>query len=491
MAKELTLYHSKNSGESKTLMDWSKSSGISASTLFCRLKRGMDIDQAIEATTKPVETTYESVTDPVSGETHTLREWARIRNIPYFTLYSRIAKYKWPVEKVLYGEKFKTVSKNRRSKDSYTHIDLTGRTFGHLKVLRRADTDYVCNCNGGKKYEWKWLCECDCTEHNRVEVIQHNLLNGHCTSCGCANTNNLIDLTGQTFGHLKVLKRAPDKIISGEKVVHWYCQCDCEDHNIAIVSGHNLRTGHTISCGCRIGGVTHGKSDTRLYNIYSNMMHRCYSENTVAYKDYGGRGIFICDEWYGYGDGFLNFYNWALENGYSDSLTIDRADNNGPYAPWNCRWVTMETQGNNKRNNVYITYNGETYTASQWGRILNVGPSTLIARRNFGWTDDEIIGIPINYATMVVSNSSGVAYTIDYWSKISGIDSKVLYNRIFREYWPVDTALTYGAMNQNIYNYMGPNAYYMTMRDAIFYIDILGNRYTQKEWEAHQAVYFD
>lgn len=131
----------------------------------------MNIDEAIEATTNAKDLAYEHVTDPISGETHSLREWAKIKNIPYYTLYSRIAKYKWPIEQVLHGEKYKTVSTNRRSKDSYKHIDLTGRTFGHLKVLRRADNDYECICNGKKKYEWKWLCECDCDEHNKVEVI--------------------------------------------------------------------------------------------------------------------------------------------------------------------------------------------------------------------------------------------------------------------------------------------------------------------------------
>ena len=258
MSKEIKTYTSEKTGESKTLTEWSKSTGISASTLFCRLKRGMTIDEAIA----PNPTVYENVTDPVTGKTHSLKEWSEITGIPYYTLYTRIHDLKWPIEKVLYGERYETVTRKPRPKSSYKHIDLTGRRFGSLTVLRRADADYVCTCNGKEKSTWKWVCECDCG--NTREVIQNDLLNGHCTSCGCLNTNSLIDMTGKTFAHLTVVSRAPYRIKSKEKDVRWYCKCDCGNPNLAIVSGHSLRTGHTTSCGCRLGAPTHGKSNHRL-----------------------------------------------------------------------------------------------------------------------------------------------------------------------------------------------------------------------------------
>lgn len=506
MTKQIITYYSDKTKESKTLSDWAKCTGISNTTLFCRLKRGMTIDEAIDASLNPKGTPYESITDPISGETHSLREWAEIRKMPYETLYNRIAKYKWPIEKALYGERFEAVKRKPRPKSSYKHLDLTGMTFGHLTVIRRADTDYVCMCNGKPKHEWKWLCECDCEAHNRVEIIQHNLLNGHCTSCGCQNTNNLIDMTGMTFGHLTVVKRAPDKIVSGEKVVHWYCKCDCGNEELAVVSGHNLRNGHTISCGCRIGGITHGKSSTDIYNVYGKMIQRCENPNNEKYKDYGGRGIFVCDEWRGYGDGFMNFYEWSIANGYSSGLSIDRIDNDGPYAPWNCRWTDMETQANNRRSNVYITCDGETLTASQWAKKLGINPATLLARYKRGWSDEDIIKIPINFYIKIVTCSSGESHTLEEWSSITGINSKTLYDRIFRLNWPVDMALTSGAMNQDIYSHIGyglmplqaptiqignQNVYLKNLVQAISYVDILGNSYTQEEWDARQAITFD
>lgn len=506
MAKEIITYTSEKTKESKTLTEWAKSTGISTTTLYCRLKRGMSIDEAIDASVNPVGTPYEAITDPVSGETHSLTEWAKITGMSYHTLHTRIHVNKWPIEKVLHGKRFETVTRKPRPRSSYKHLDLTGMTFGHLTVIRRASTDYVCMCNGKPKYEWKWLCECDCEEHNRVEVIQHNLLNGHCTSCGCRNTNNLIDMTGMTFGHLTVIKRAPDKIISGEKVVHWYCKCDCGNPELAIVSGHNLRNGHTISCGCRIGGVTHGKSNTNIYKVYGDMFQRCKNPNCDRYKDYGGRGIFICDEWDGYGDGFVNFYEWSMANGYSDDLTIDRIDNNGPYAPWNCRWTTMEEQSNNRRNNVLITCDGETLTASQWAKKLGVRPETLLARHKRGWSDEDIIKIPINFYIKIVTCSSGESHTLEEWSDITGISSNILYDRIFRLNWPVDTALTCGAMNQRIYTHIGygfspfqvptvkiggQKMFLQNLVPAVSYEDILGNSYTQEEWDAHQAITYD
>lgn len=132
---------------------------------------------------------------------------------------------------------------------------------------------------------------------------------------------------------------------------YWNCKCKCGKET--IVYSDKLKTGHTKSCGCLKRQKTiernyrHGLYGTRLYSIWHDMNTRCYYEKTKCYKYYGGRGITICDEWK---NNFVNFYNWAINNGYKDNLSIDRIDVNGNYEPSNCRWATMQEQQLNKRN---------------------------------------------------------------------------------------------------------------------------------------------
>lgn len=501
MAKEIITYKSDKTNESKTLAEWSRDTKISASTLFCRLKRGMSIDEAIEATTNPKGTPYEAITDPVSGETHSLKEWSTITGIPYSSLHNRIHKFKWPIEKVLYADKFETVTRKPRPKDTYKHMDLTGKKFGKLTVLRKDDKEYEYNSKGKTRTAWRWLCECECG--NQVSVIENNLTKGHVRSCSscCTADNKLKDMTGMKFGLLTVIERAPDKIVSGEKVVHWYCKCDCGNPELISVSGHSLRSGHTKGCGCRIGGVKHGKHGTRIYGIYRGMITRCENPNSKNYHRYGGRGIYICNEWRNEdGGGFMEFYNWSMSHGYSDELTIDRINNDGIYSPENCRWATRKEQANNRSNNVFITYNGVTKTATGWAEYLGVESATLLSRHDKGWSDEDIIEIPINYRLNTATTSSGEEYTLAQWSYISGINRSTLYDRIFRLNWPVDNAIVVGSTNPYIYNYISPSVAYAIQHNgyiappippAIYYVDILGRYYTPEEWDVHQAVFFD
>ena len=123
--------------------------------------------------------------------------------------------------------------------------------------------------------------------------------------------------------------------------------------------------------------ITHGLTDTRLHTIWLKMRQRCYNKNHTAYKNYGGRGIKICPLWYDLPNGFINFYTWAMHNGYGDELTLDRIDNNGNYTPTNCRWATLPEQHNNTRASRYVTYDGRSMTTAEWARTLNVNYSNF------------------------------------------------------------------------------------------------------------------
>jgi hypothetical protein len=144
-----------------------------------------------------------------------------------------------------------------------------------------------------------------------------------------------------------------------------------------------------------MGKTTHDKSRTRIYGIYYAMLKRCNNVNCKGYCDYGGRGIKVCTEWINKTNGFRLFYLWAMNNNYSDELTIERIDNNGNYQPDNCLWVSRKIQNSNKRNNVVIQYNNQTHILSEWAKILNINYHTLVQRHYRNWTNNEILEIPI------------------------------------------------------------------------------------------------
>ena len=182
------------------------------------------------------------------------------------------------------------------------------------------------------------------------------------------------DLSGQKFGKLTAIK-VVGKSKKGESI--WECLCDCG--NITKSTCSNLKRGHTKSCGCykKICCVTHHEANTRLYKIWKGIKNRCCNKRTPQYCDYGGRGITVCDQWL---KNYINFRDWALANGYEDNLTIDRINNDGNYEPNNCRWVNNKIQSNNRRDNCFITYLGETLTISQWGDRLGIDATTIRAR---------------------------------------------------------------------------------------------------------------
>lgn len=124
------------------------------------------------------------------------------------------------------------------------------------------------------------------------------------------------------------------------------------------------------------------------YDTYRSMMDRCYRETAKNYQYYGGRGIEVCDEWHD----IINFEKWTLENGYKKGLSLERINANGNYCPENCKWATMKEQANNRRNTIYLDYNGETHSLSEWAELLDINQSTLRNRIFRGWPVEKALG---------------------------------------------------------------------------------------------------
>ena len=146
--------------------------------------------------------------------------------------------------------------------------------------------------------------------------------------------------------------------------------------------------------GAKLGNkyhYKHGKEPKRLYNIWKSMRQRCNNPNATSYPRYGARGITVCSDW----DDFAIFREWAIHNGYSATLTIDRINNSGNYEPNNCRWVSYETQNNNRRDNRILECNGEKRTMAEWSKITGISENTIYARLRRGWTSEQAILSPV------------------------------------------------------------------------------------------------
>ena len=199
-----------------------------------------------------------------------------------------------------------------------------------------------------------------------------------------------LDLTGCRFGRLVVIEQVPTSALDNKR--RWLCRCDCG--NTLITTTQNLRKGDTKSCGCFKHDSTvarmlkHGDTGTHLYNVWKAKRKRCYNDRNTDYKYYGGRGIRVCDE---LNSDFESFKRWAVSHGYSPELTIDRINSDKDYSPSNCRWITMKSQCNNRRNNITYSFNNETHTLSEWSEIADIPYHTLYMRLHNGWDFNKAI----------------------------------------------------------------------------------------------------
>ncbi|MFA5240719.1 MAG: hypothetical protein WC476_13570 [Phycisphaerae bacterium] len=205
----------------------------------------------------------------------------------------------------------------------------------------------------------------------------------------------LKDITGNKYGRLVVIGYAGR---TKDRHSLWKCVCDCG--NTKTIIGNSMKRGDTTSCGCyakevefsQHNGLKHGMATTRAYNIWAQMIQRCINPKNKNYRLYGERGIAYCEKWQTF-EGF-----WAdMQNGYSDTLTLDREDVNGNYEKSNCRWATQKEQGNNTRINHTITYGGLTLTLSQFADKYNMSKETLWYRIKSGWGIERALSTPVRH----------------------------------------------------------------------------------------------
>lgn len=271
-----------------------------------------------------------------------------------------------------------------------TLIDMTGKKFGRLTVLRRDGVN--------KQGEAMWRCSCECG--GEISTTGTRLRDGITKSCGClqfeqrqamgkANYGTGKNYIGQKFGRWTVLARS-GKSTSGNAL--YLCKCDCGKEKVIQIN--TLTSGQSTSCGCSSAEITreratiHGYSHHPLYHVLSDMIDRCYNPNSQEYQRYGARGIKVCDEWR---NDKAAFVVWALTHGYERGLQIDRVDNNLGYYPDNCRFVTNRENTNNRRNTVFVEIRGDVMPVTIASELYGVNSKTMSERYRQGYRGEDLI----------------------------------------------------------------------------------------------------
>ena len=239
-----------------------------------------------------------------------------------------------------------------------------GMKISKLTVVSKAQAT-----NRGSEM-WNVVCECG----NELIASDYALRTHGIRSCGCSDGHD--DLTGQRFGKLVAVERSLNNPYGRAQ---YLCKCDCG--NEKIVTADYLKRFHYPNCGCEThdqiseARTLHGLDSHPLTPIWRAMISRCENENNKDFKHYGGRGIKVCDRWHK-----IENFIADMEEGYRPGLQIDRIDNDGPYSPDNCRWVTRTENARNKRNNRKIATLVGNKTIAEQSEITGV-PSYVISRR--------------------------------------------------------------------------------------------------------------
>lgn len=212
---------------------------------------------------------------------------------------------------------------------------------------------------------------------------------------------------GNRYGRLRVVSYAGTNCHNAL----WNCVCDCG--NKCVKLGVMLRSGRTKSCGClhsetlsKRNKKYNVKYPRRLYHSWHCMIERCEKEDNRYYYNYGGRGISVCEEWHN----FEVFATWALQNGYDESKTIDRINNDGNYCPENCKWSTKREQENNKRTNRKVEINGDVLNLSEWCEIFGISQVTVQSRLRYGWDIVDAITTPVPKRRIILCIETGETF---------------------------------------------------------------------------------
>lgn len=215
---------------------------------------------------------------------------------------------------------------------------------------------------------------------------------------------HLRNIVGKVYGRLTVIGFAGFRDHpSGTRSPKWLCRCECGTEKEILAQG--FKRGLVQSCGCmmleraRAANTTHGatdrkaeKKDRRLYGVWITIKQRCYDATCEEYRNYGGRGIAMCDRWLG------SFATFRDDMGYPPPKhSIERIDNGGNYEPANCKWASAAEQNRNKRNNRRIEYGGERLVLTDWAKRLGCNPCTLSGRIRLGWTDEQVVSVPVKF----------------------------------------------------------------------------------------------
>lgn len=189
------------------------------------------------------------------------------------------------------------------------------------------------------------------------------------------------DLSGQKFGRLTVVEWCGNS--------RWLCRCECGGEARCLTN--NLKKGNSRSCGCAIreAHFKHGMTNAPMYKVWIAMRRRCENPDHADYHNYGGRGISVCERW-------QDFSNFLADMGSRPrGFDIDRRDNNGPYSPGNCRWVTRQRNLNNRRGNNRVEFRGVTKTVAEWAADVGMHEETLRRRILNGWSAERALTTPV------------------------------------------------------------------------------------------------